>query len=158
MMPTDNRVINMSNFFEYQAFSDGYGWMTYDHELMIRSSIAEKGFIDTLNNTDIWNRIGSDVFNMPYLNDNGDWKFVIPTFSDISEADIGRKEIIGRMIKKLIISPENNLYFNSNSKFILYNTKIEAEEIDAIEDANTINIIFNVISLFLLQTLKTGMA
>lgn len=158
MTVPDNKIlIDLSNFFEYSIFSNGYSWMEYEHEILIQDKIDTLGIEEALNDPVIWNMIGSDIFNMPYMEISGSYSFIFPELSDLIEADVKRKENIGKIISILMSNPEDYIFFNNSSKFILYNNKIEVENLSDINNANIINIVFNVISMYLLQQFKRGL-
>ena len=154
---TNDRVIEFSKFFDYQAYSSGYSWMQREHVVLINLMMDQGDPIsDILNSSRLWNRIGSDIFNMPYIQTNGVYSFVIPDLSNVVEADVKRDEVIGKIVKELALKTENSVYFKNTSKFILYNDKIEVASLEEVKDANMANIIFNLVSAYILQTFKRG--
>ncbi len=159
-MINDNKIIvNFSKYSHYESFSDGYYWMSYESTLAIIKETNEKNLNDALNSPLVWDSIGRNLFNMPYMDiGEGVYDFIIPVYSDSSSEDVKRQSIIGDIVKALIQEPEIDLFFSNKTKFILYNDEIVIEYIEDEDDANIVNIAYNIISLFLLQKLRRGYA
>ena len=152
----DKNVIDFSDFYDYQVFSDGYYWMSYEETMAVIDVTNKEGLGRAINSPMLLNIIGTSVFNMPYILVDGEYTFIIPVYSDTTSADIEIKEKIGDIIKVLSAKKDNSVYFSNKTKFILYNDKIVVENVDTLDDANIVNIVYNVITLFLLQTLRRG--
>ena len=152
-----DKIIDMSNYYTYRAYSGGYSWMTHDHAAFITKSILENGLEYTLKNSEVWNKIGYDLFNMPYREIDGIYRFVIPVYTETSETDLKIQDLIGKISTILDEDDGKYIYFSDRSKFILYNNDIEIETIDNESDVNIANTAFNIIVMFLLKTLKRGL-
>jgi hypothetical protein len=155
-MSGNEYVIDMSNVFVYQAFSNGYSWMTNEMMIAVSSTIKNsKDIKDAINNKDLWNMIGTNMFRMPYIEISpGVFDFIIPSYSDINKNDIRTQELSGKIIKSLIKENDQNAFLNIDLRFILYNDFISVDGVGGKGDVNTANIIFNVLTVFMLQTIK----
>ena len=155
-MNIDKTVIDFSSFSDYQVFSDGYYWMTYKETISVNDIVDKNTLEDSLNSPLLWDIIGRSLFGMPYIFSGNEYQFVIPVYSDSLEKDVLLQEKIGDIIKTLTKQDKLEIYFSDKSKIILYNDKIVVENIFNEDDVNITNIVYNVITLFLLQTLRRG--
>jgi hypothetical protein len=155
-MNIDKNVVDFSKYIDYSAFSDGYHWMTYDTVLAVSNITNRNTIEESLNSPYLWNLIGTTLFNMPYIKIDDVYQFVVPRFSDSVADDIIKQSTIGDMIEAFTKTDEFEISFSNKTKFILYNNKIVVENLEDEDDANIINIVYNVITLFLLQTLRRG--
>ena len=151
----NDTIVDLSNFSTYNKMSYGYDWMTYEDELLINSLLRDNTLNDVVNSPIVWDKIGNQLFRMPYILIDGEYVFVFPELSGNVEADLIKKDKIGSIIKALTADDEY-IFLNNDSKFILYNNKIEAAGEDILSDGNIVNIVFNTITLFLLYTFKKG--
>lgn len=147
-------TIDMTNIFKYNAFSDGYVWMEYEVLETIMVFMDELEIRDLINSPLLWDKIGKTVFNMPYSQVNGMYRFIPPDYSAPTDANIIRKNTIGKIIKNLDSEPLDNILFSNNLKFILYNNSIDIDGEFNKTDPNAVNIVFNVISYFILKKIK----
>jgi len=152
----DKTVVDFSDLNDYQIFSNGYHWMSYEATISINNITNSKSVEEALNDPILWDLIGRELFGMMYIENNGEYEFIIPVYSDSSEADVSTKEKIGDVISSLTKKSEFDIFFSNKTKFILYNNRIAVEHISDKDDANIINIVYNLISLFLLQILRKG--
>ena len=152
----DKTFVSFSEFNEYQAFSDGYYWMEYESTVAVTDVTNKNSLEDALNSPVLWNKIGLSLFNMPYIMIDGEYQFIFPVLSDSSADDVLRQSTLGDIVKTLTKSHDIEINFSNKTKFVLYNTKIAVEEIEDRNDANIVNIAYNVITLFLLQKLRRG--
>ena len=155
-MNIDKNIVDFSRYIDYSSFSDGYYWMTYETVLAVSNITNENTVEDALNSKYLWNLLGLVLFNMPYIKINDEYQFVIPKFSDSVANDVIKQSTIGDMIESFTKMDEFEISFSNKTKFILYNNKIVVENLEDEDDANIINIVYNVITLFLLQTFRRG--
>ncbi len=152
----DRRGVDFSKYVDYVSFSDGYYWMDYESMLAVTETTNNMGVEDALNDPFLWNRIGISLFNMPYVEINGEYDFIVPVYSDSVESDVERQSMVGDIIEAFTKTDEYDISFSSKTSFMLYNNKIVVENIEDEDDANIANIVFNIITVFLLQTLRRG--
>lgn len=148
------REIDFSKYSDYEAFSDGYYWMDFDSTNEIYQELKKNSVEKVLNMPSIWNSIGSRLFNMPYVESGGSYDFIIPTYSDSSSSDVKIQTIAGDIVNTLLKKPLIEMNFSNKTKIVLYNNRIAVDEIEDEDDANIVNIVYNVITLFLLQKIK----
>ena len=159
-MVVENRieqVVDMSNYFIYQDFSYGFDWMDNDvyKEIFKRLKSNDFNIQNTINDPIIWNAIGVSVFNMPYIkNDDGLYEFVVPIYSDVVELDVRIQDTIGKIIKKLVVEDENEAKISKHLKFFLYNDGISVNDDSEVVDQNIVQIVFNVITVFMLRFIR----
>jgi len=151
---SSKRVIDFSKYSDYEAFSDGYYWMDFDSINEIYEELRDKDIGAVLNLPSIWNSIGSRLLNMPYLKIDGEYTFIIPSYSDSSESDVRTQTVAGDVVATLLNKPIIDMDFSNKTKIVLYNNRIVVDEIEDEDDANIANIVYNVVSLFLLQKIK----
>ena len=155
-MNIDKTVVDFSDLNDYQIFSNGYHWMPYEAAIAIGHITSNKSVEEALNDPILWNQIGKNLFGMMYILNNDNYEFVLPTYSDSLASDVTTIEQIGDIISTLTRKSEFDIFFSNKTKFILYNSKISVEYISDEDDANIVNIVYNLITLFLLQILRKG--
>jgi len=156
------RKIELSNFIAYSALSASYAW-TNERIVKIIDEMISSGSsaTDIINNPEVLNMIGMDIFNAPYtMDENGAWSFKMPVLDDTTNDGIASLKIIGT-VYKYIISPivhNRKVGFMNKTVFVLYNDNIEVEYEDenSRTDLNMSNIIINTVSVFLTQKYKQG--
>ncbi len=151
------RDISLTNFNVYRALSSGYDWVSPSIISKVRAMNEGKTIDNILTDKHILNYMGIEMINMPYTeNTDGTWSFKPPVFIDTDEKDIKRTSNIGKVYKHLIapIKFDENIFFTNNTRFILYNDKIEISDERNLNDVNIVNILVNVISIFIVQTYK----
>ncbi len=151
------RDISLANFNIYRALSSGYDWVSPEIISKIRAINKGNTIDNILIDKHILNYMGTEMINMPYTeNIDGTWSFKPPVFIDTDAKDIRRMNNIGKVYKHLIapIKFGENIFFTNNTRFILYNDKIEISDERNLSDVNIVNILVNIISIFIVQTYK----
>jgi len=151
---SSKRVIDFSKYSDYEAFSDGYYWMDFDSVNEIYEELKNNDVETVLNLPSVWNSVGSKLLNMPYIKVDGEYRFIVPSYSDSSEADVKTQTVAGDVVSSLLNEPVVEMDFSNKTKIVLYNNRIVVDEIEDEDDANIVNIVYNVVSLFLLQKIK----
>lgn len=154
-MIIDNKItIDFSNYFDFNIFSNGYYWMPYETVLSVLSILNKNGFCGALNSPTLWNNIGKELFNVEYKEIDGDMKFIFPQYSDVLESDLHIQNTAGDMVKTFTSNKYGEIFFSNKTKIILYNNEIVVDIDDISGEPNISNIIYNVITLFILQKIK----
>ncbi len=150
--------IEFSNFFEYKRISDSNKWMFQDARIMIDSLYrSTNGDVEcVLNNVALLNIIGSKVIGISCFKDqNGNTVFNVPELDQTIEEELTAMDQAGRILRVLYFdNKDKKLFLNNISKFVLYNNKISVEQWDKKNLQNRVNIIFNIILLFLMRKFK----
>jgi hypothetical protein len=149
-------IVDLSDYSTFYSYTYGYDWLSFEINTEITTSLENVGVEGTLNSPTLWNMIGTSLFNMPYMIVDGEYRFIIPMYSDSSSDDVIRQARIGDIIEALMSESDFGFSFSNKTKIILYNNKIAVEDIEDEYDVSINNVIFNVISIFLLQKLRTG--
>lgn len=155
----DIKSLRLSDFNVYRALSSGYSWVNPEMIERIRILNKRSTIDNILVNPAVLNYIGTEMINMPYTqNEDMSWSFKPPVFVNTNEEDIKRMNTIGMVYKNLIhtIQNSNKIFFTNNTSFILYNDRIEISDERDLNDVNIVNILINVISIFIVQIYKKG--
>ncbi len=155
------KELSLSDYYTYRALSNGYDWITPEMLLFTRVMVEKIGISSILTSPEYLNFMGIGILNMPYTEDSPEnYSFKIPIFLNTKGEDIQRMNTIGSIYKNIIspVMTEPKIKFNSKTKFILYNHKIEINDDADQDDVNEENIIINVVSIFLLQIYKRGVS
>ncbi len=154
------KTLDLSNFVVYSALSSGYAWFSPEMVEKVSSMMKIHQTIDTVvADPMILNYIGLELLNMPYImNQNGVFEFIIPVLLDTESDHIEKKQVVGEVYKKIIrpISVSKKIPFINPTTFILYNDRIEVADTRDLTDVNILNIVINVISVYIIQQYKKG--
>lgn len=149
--------IDLSNFSVYEVMSGGYSWAERETIKEVVSTLNRGGIEAVLSSRSILNKMGTRIANMPYTADEDDhWDFR-PQIMDMTRVeDLRKMDIIGDIYKTLIdpISEATYIYFTNKTRFILYNSKIEVSDDRSLVDVNMVNVLVNVLSIFVVQAYK----
>ena len=153
----DVTEVDLSNFSVYEVMAGGYSWVDRETIREVVSTLNSDGIEAVLSSRSILNRMGVQIANMPYTeDDNHIWEFRPQIMEMTSDDDLKKMDVIGDIYKTLIEPISNPLYvyFTNKTSFILYNGKVEVSDDRSIVDVNMVNVLINVLSIFIVQTYK----
>jgi len=154
-------ALPLSNFVVYSVLSVGYVWMSPEMANKARASLNRNEKLgDVFSDPSLLNFIGISLFNMPYSrNNDGTYSFKMPAVEENTEEYISYGQTLGEIYKRIIkpIQTRKIVEFVNPTIFMLYNNKIEVSDDITIHDINIINIITNVISVYIAQKYKEGL-
>jgi len=149
---------SLDNFFIYSSLSDGYSFLSKETVNDIEQTINKDGIEDGINNPYILNKVGLDLYNMPYTKDeNGKYNFIMPALTINDAKYVSYMQKVSEIYKKLImpIFDGEYIYFDDLA-IITFSDKIILTNEAFKDDVNYLNIVSNIITIFVTQNFIKG--